>query len=997
MLDSQRFSLDNLSRGLRLIAFSAFFFALLFTVTAPRTPGQSQALNGQIEGTVMDANGAAIPNAAITATNIETGTERKVTSDESGVYRVPLLPLGTYRVTVEALNFKRLVREGITLVTGQTATVALELEAGQVSEVVTVSGDAPIADPGKIDVGRVMNEIEVRNLPLVSRNPYNFGLLQANVTGRGNSEFGVPRINANGYGRRTNYQLDGNNNTQADRAGIRLMPISEVFVSEVQLVTNGFAPEFGNTPGIIFNSVTPSGTNDIHGSASYRFRRTPFSSRPFNLLGTSPKPPTKVNDFAGSVGGPIIRDRWHFYTGAEKVTRDLSGARVVTISPANRAALINAGLSEGILPGVIPATQGVKFFIVRTDVQISDEHRAVARYNLFRNTSPDNIGGGLNTLERSIDFVDASDSVGFQFISVFSPTLLNEARYQYARRNSQFLPNANSGTGPTIVINGIANFGAPEDRNTLSPLEVSNQLLDNVTVTSGQHTMKFGGGFNVIDNERIANVFARYTFPTVAAYTAARNGSNPLSYTNYTEVLGDPAIKYRSVFYQFFAQDDWKVTPKLKINYGLRYDLYDVPQADPNAPLEFSRDFKIDKNNFAPRLGIVYALRGGDLPTVARFSAGLYYEPPFVDIYRRGIQNNGNPRLANFSVGPTGTGAPRFPNTLGTLPGGSALLPPATIEAVAPDYENLTAFHTNLQIEQALAQNLSLTFGLINSHGSHIPIYRNINLINPIGTLADGRPVFSSAVNASTRRIPQFNNILMVEAAGNSNYTAGTLSLNKRFSSGYLFNVNYTYSHSIDDAPEQNLVAATNFVLSDPTDRRRDRGNSLADQRHTFVLSFVGRPTFNLENKFLRHLLNDNQVGITSTANNGEVFNISANQDVNRDNFGSGNSDRPLFIGRNVGRTPPQYNTDLRYSRFVRFSERYNAEIFGEFINVFNRKSIVGVNSVVAVEAVTIGANGQVSNPGTAGRLLAPLPDFSRLATETLDSRQFQLGFKFNF
>jgi hypothetical protein len=236
----------------------------------------------------------------------------------------------------------------------------------------------------------------------------------------------------------------------------------------------------------------------------------------------------------------------------------------------------------------------------------------------------------------------------------------------------------------------------------------------------------------------------------------------------------------------------------------------------------------------------------------------------------------------------------------------------------------------------------------------------------------------------------------MVESAGVSNYTAGTLSLNKRFSSGYLFSANYTYSHSIDDAPEQNLVAATNFVLSDPTDRRRDRGNSLADQRHTFVLSFVGRPTFKIENTFLRRLINDNQLGMTTTWNNGEVFNISANQDLNRDNFGSGNSDRPLGIGRNTGRTPPQFNTDLRYSRFIKINERFNVEVFGEFINLFNRKSIVGVNSVVSVEPFTV-VNGNITNFNTAGRLLSPLPDFTRLATETLDARQFQLGFKFNF
>ena len=987
MLESRRFSLDNLSRGLRLIAFSAFLFALLFTVTAPRTSGQSQALNGQIEGTVTDTNGAVVPNASITVTNVETGTERQVASDESGVYRVPLLPLGTYRVTVEAGNFKKLVREGITLTTGQTATVELALEPGQVSEVITISGDSPIADPGKIDLGRVMNETEVRNLPLVSRNPYNFSLLQANVTGRPNSEFGVPRINANGYARRTNYQLDGNNNTQADRAGIRLMPISETFVSEVQLVTNGFSAEFGNTPGLIMNAVTPSGTNGLHGSASYRFRRTAFSSRPFFFNPNLQKPGTKVDDFTAAVGGPIVRDRWHFYTGFERVSRDLAGEpqRVITISQTNQQALISAGVPAESFPGTIPAAQKVNFFIARTDVQLNDANRFVGRYNRFTNTSPDNIAGGATTLQRSIDFVDVSDSVGVQLISTFSPTLLNEFRYQYARRNSQNLPNDNSGTGPSVVISGVANFGAPEDANTLLPLETSNQLINNVTLTRGGHTVKFGAGANFIHDERRSGVFARYTFPNVAAYTAARNGANPLGYSEFRETLGDPERSYDSVFYQFFVQDDWKATRRLKINYGLRYDVYDVPQGDDTAPLAFSRDFKVDKNNFAPRLGVVYALREGARPTVVRASAGLYYEPPLLDIYLRALQNNGSPRFPTFIVAPTSAIAPRFPNTLGSLPAG-ATLPPQSIDAVAPDYENLVAFHTNFQVEQALTNNLSLTAGYIHSRGTRLPVYRNINVINPIRVLADGRPVFGATPNAATRLFPQFNHIFVAESVGNSNYDAGTLSLTKRFSQGYQFSANYTYSHAIDDAPEQNLVAVvantTSVALSDPTNRRRDRGNSLADQRHTFVMSFVGRPSFTFESKVLERLVNDNQLGIIATANSGEVFNITANRELNNDGVQAG-ADRPLFIGRNTGRTPSQYNVDMRYSRFIRFNERFNAEVFGEFINLFNRNSIFQVNGVVTTDA--------------DGVITGTLPDFRTRNPVSLDSRQFQLGFKFNF
>ena len=946
---------------------------------------QSQALNGQIEGTVKDVNGAAIVGARITVTNAETGATRTVQTDEKGFYRAPLLPLGAYRLEVEASGFKRLVREGIKLAAGQTATADLVLEPGGVNETVTVSSDAPVADPAKIDLGRVINEREVTNLPLVSRNPYNFALLQANVVGRPNVEFGVPRISANGYARRINYQLDGNYNTQSDRAGIRLMPISEIFIGEVQVVTNGFAPEFGNTPGVVFNAVTRAGTNEYRGTVGYRFRRTPFSSRPFFSDPAKPKPETKVDDYTAALGGPIIRNRWHFYAGFERVTRDLAGEpqRVITISRADQEALIAAGVSPSAFPNSIPASQRVNFFIVRTDVQLTDKHRLVGRFNLFRNTSPNNIAGGTTTLERSIDFIDRADSVGVQLVSTFSPVVLNELRYQYARRRSENLPNENSGSRPSILISGIAAFGAPENANTIAPLETSNQLLDNVTVTRGLHTIKFGAGFNRVRQTQRAGVFARYTFPSIAAYVAAKSGANPFSYTQYTETLGDPSITVPATFYQAFVQDDWKATPRLKINYGVRYDLYDVPDGDPNAPLDFSRRFRTDKNNFAPRLGISYALREGTLPTVLRASAGLYYEQPWLDIYRRALQSNGNPRFITFVVGPSGTGAPRFPNTLGSLPPG-ATLPRQSIEAVSPDYENLVAFHTNLQLEQALSPNLALTVGFINSHGTHLPVYRNINPINPIGFLADGRPVFSTVVSPTTRLYPQFNNVLMVESVGTSNYTAGTLILSKRFSSGYQFSANYTYSHAIDDAPEQNLVAATSYVLSDPTNRRRDRGNSFADQRHTFVLSFVARPTFNVESGFWRSVLNDNQLGIIATANSGETFNITTGRDLNQDGFGAaGNADRPLFIGRNTGRTPHRYNVDLRYARFIRLSERFNIEVFGEFINVFNINSIVSVNGVVP------------TNPD--GSLTGPLPDFTKRNPVGTDSRQFQLGFKFNF
>ncbi|MFV0387440.1 MAG: TonB-dependent receptor domain-containing protein [Pyrinomonadaceae bacterium] len=941
--------------------------------------GQSQALNAQIEGTVTDSTGAAVASATITARNLDTGTMRTTVTTATGTYRFPLLSLGRYEVTVEAPNFKKLLRTGIVLTTGQVATIDASLEAGGLTEVVEIEADSPIVDPGKIDVGRVMDAREVENLPLVARNPYNFSLLQANVTGRPNSEFGVPRINANGFGRRTNYQLDGNSNTQADRGGIRLMPISETFVSEVQLVTNGFAPEFGNTPGLIMNAVTPTGTNEFHGSASYRFRRKGFSSRPFNTAPTTTKPDTKVDNVTGAVGGPIIKDKWHFYTGYEWLKRDLSSQRVVTINSANQAVLTANGVPSSAFPDAIPTSQKVNFFIVRTDVQINDVHHLTGRFNWFKNLSPNNIGGGLNTLERAIDFNDLSWSPAIQLVSAFSANLLNEFRFQFARRNSQNLANANSGTGPSIVISGVANFGSPEDQNTVSPLEDMTQFQDNFTLTKGVHTMKFGGGLNSIYDMRRSGVYARYTFPDLPTYVAAYTGVNPRGYTEYREAFGNPEIEYRSQFWNFFAQDDWKVTPKLKLNYGVRYDIYKIPDADSTSAYAGSRNFKVDKNNFAPRLGVAYGLRDGKYSTIIRGSAGLYYDQPWLDMYRRALQNNGNPTYYNFAFAPSNPASPNFPNTLGSLPVGSTL-PVQSIEAVSPDFDTMYAIHTNVQVEQGLTDDISVTVGYIHSNGRHIPVYSSVNRTLSGTTLGDGRPIFNTA--QSTRINTAFNNVLVAESVGNSTYNAMTLQLTKRFSKGYQFSANYTLSKSEDDAPEQNLVAAASYVVSDPTNRSLDWGASLADQRHTFVLSFVGKPEFHFDSEVWNKVVNNNQIGIIATANSGEVYNVVSTADLNGDGFSG--SDRPNGIRRNAGTTPAQFNVDFRYSRFVDFTERYKLEIFGEFVNLFNHNSIYQLNSTT----VTTDA---------AGNLTSAFPTVDNKPVASLDSRQFQLGFKFRF
>ena len=193
---------------------SALLVALLVVAGSAAASAQSTAINGTIEGTVNDTSGASLPGVTVTITNTDTGAQRIVLTGEQGTYRAPLLPLGKYDVVAELPGFKKFEQKGISLSAGQTATINVSLSVGNVSETITVTGEAPVAQPGKIDLGRTIGEQEIKNLPLVSRNPYNFAFLQANVTGFENNEFGVPRINANGTQMHTNYQIDGNTNTQ---------------------------------------------------------------------------------------------------------------------------------------------------------------------------------------------------------------------------------------------------------------------------------------------------------------------------------------------------------------------------------------------------------------------------------------------------------------------------------------------------------------------------------------------------------------------------------------------------------------------------------------------------------------------------------------------------------------------------------------------------------------------------------------------------------------
>lgn len=260
-------------------------FVILLTLALGLSFAQTQAINGSVRGRVTDPAGAAVPAASLNVTNIATGFTRETQSNDDGYFVIPNLPIGTYTVTIKKEGFETQRHTGVVLDAGTEGVIDSALKVGSVSTTVEVSGGAPVIEPSRVSTGRTISQMEVDNLPLTSRNPYNFLLFQPGISGHPNPELGVPRVvNTNGLDNRVQYQLDGMPDTESDQYGLRLFAISDSYVREVQAVSNSFAPEFGRTTGDIYNAITNSGTNQLHGEFYFIGRpragvRAPFCWR----------------------------------------------------------------------------------------------------------------------------------------------------------------------------------------------------------------------------------------------------------------------------------------------------------------------------------------------------------------------------------------------------------------------------------------------------------------------------------------------------------------------------------------------------------------------------------------------------------------------------------------------------------------------------------------------------------------------------------------------
>lgn len=964
---------------------AALSLASVAALGTPAASAQTQSINGTIHGSVTDSSGAAIPGATVILTNVDTGFIRQVKTGEDGSYNAPNLPLGTYSVSAIAAGFAPLKQTGIHIEAGTDAVVNEEMRPGSEAQEITVTSDAPILEATRVDLGRTISVEEVQNLPLTSRNPYNFILFQPGVSGHPNAENGIPRtLNTNGLVDRVNYQLDGMVDTETDRYGLRLFAISDSYVHEVQTISNSFAPEFGNTAGIIYNVVTGYGTNSIHGTAQYIWRPKAASSCPIlqncdiTAPNGKPKPDLHVDDWVGNVGAPIIKGKLFLFTAYEHLKR--ANPQAVTITPATQASLVALGVAPSVF-NTAPSAQRAQWFNVRADWTINKRNQFFVRYNYFRNTYPFNTNvGGLYALDSASDFRDRAHIIGTQLITTFSPTLLNEFRASWPYRNQHHQPDALTGPGPMITISGLANFAGTNAAGDRYQEKIPS-FNDNLTWIKGAHAFKFGTGFQKNLDTQFTQTYLQYTFASIAQYQSALKGATPHVYSNVKASIGQPGAAYHSIFFDFFAQDTWQIGKSLSATYGIRYDQYRAPTPPANEPFLYTQSFRTPLGDFAPRLGFAYSPTS---TTVVRLSSGLYYEATPTNSWFNPLYNNGAAGTGSFVATISGASSeatanscqPAFPKTPQSIP--ATCLGTQSITALTPKFKNEYTWNFNLQVAQELAKNDQLTLGYIMTNGRNMQFQRNMNLINPTGYLADGRPVFSTTPSASTRLHPQFNNITLIDIGSNSSYNAFTATYEHRQSVGLTTSASYTWSHAISNTPEGNSYEFSTPV-EDPANPKRDRGNSGVNRPNSLTLSAVYEPQTKFENRYLNGIFKNNNFAFLGNLSSGDPQTITVSQNLNGDATATS---RPLFIGRNTVTTPSVYQFDLRYTRsFGTFFERIQPKILIECNNLANHSNFTSINTTAVANS-----DGSIKTAPT----LAP-------TSTLLESRILQFGAKIDF
>ena len=841
----------------------------------------AQTVGGSLQGFVTDSTGAALPRAQVLVLNVETGATRELTTDEGGRYRVPILPPGTYEVHVTANGFRTTVRRGLQLDIGRTLVVDAALEVGGVEAEVNVTAEAPRINLANGSVSGLIDDKQIRDLPLNGRSFQQLALLQPGVTSAlaaGNDVVGgrAPKISINGARPEQNsFLLDGTdinnvyNKTPGSVAGV-LLGVDAVL--EFQVLTNAYSAEFGKSAGGIINAVTRSGTNTVHGSL-FEFRRdSALDAKNYFDPKDKPIPPFTRNQFGGVLGGPLLRDRTFFFGAYEGLVERL-GVTGLTAVPDDNA-------RRGILPS--------------GPVQL---HPAMPRYLevLFPRANGRSLGGGVSEYQFTLTQPTSEHFAQARIDHRFSSGDALFGRYTISNGKVDRQPTVKppitftkeSSRNQYLTVEHQHAFSSNLLGTIKGGLNRSVSLADNVRTIDIPADMawipgeKFGyltiqgmvtemaGDYRLPRNDRLNN----FQWDQTLFWTRGRNDikvgwqgqylqfnqdttsqrGGIVTFTNLSNFLQgiastvdfavpgkiDPIRNYRQQFWGFFAQNDLRWRPNLTMNLGLRYEFVTTP-TEANGKISNLRKVTDSAltigppwhdnpslKNVAPRLGVVWDPFGKG-QTAVRGGFGLFYDEILPKYYF--FSGSLNPPYTTR----TSLTNPPFPNVVANFNPDAPIR--AQLQTVNFDLKTPYITQFNVSVQQSLPGDWDVMVGYVGSRGRNLLRIGDANLAPE--AMVNGVKTYQPALG---RRNPNFAGVWQRVSDGESFYNSLQLAANKRYARGLRAQVSYTLARSEDDSSGINSQDFDNNVqyVLDWYDRTYDRGLSAFNVKHNLTFNWT--------------------------------------------------------------------------------------------------------------------------------------------------------------
>ena len=1038
---------------------TCLLLVFLLCVVPLAASAQVSSADAQLNGTVRDPSGSVIVKATVSLRNVDTNHVYTATSSSTGAYILTSVPPGNYELTAIASGFAKQSQTGIVLRVGQVATIDLSLKVAGATEQITVSTEAPTIEPTRTEVSQVIETEKIQSLPISGRLFTDFALLSPGVTtGRISlqSTFTDPSVTRISFGGQRDLNnavtVDGADNINTATGSQRATPSQEA-VSEFRVVNNSFAAEYGRALGGIVNIVTKSGTNDVHASL-YGYlennamnANSPLTSPGFDAF--------RQGQFGGTLGGPLSKDRTFYFLNYEGQRRAQSPTYPALLVQ-NIGAINALKASLGIAPENLNVlkTADVDNGFIKVDHQFNDKNRLAARYsiqdandlNMLVGETLD--GGGIGAPSSGRNGSLRDQALVGTLTTQLSQTQINSALFQWARRNYGFpgvtgQPNLDV---PNLLLFGH-NFGAFDRYD-----ETRYQFSDTYSWVKGKHFAKFGADVNYVRNFVIWPGFtpARIIFPSLddmlasgksdwgstpcpapligltspclAAFfwgapvgsgpinTAAASPSVPTTWDNafLASQASNFFVHVNHSYFGFFAQDQFRVTPKLTLNYGLRYDV------------EAGLDFFVngDHNNFQPRVGLAYS---PDPKTVIRAGYGIFNDKYsltffFVPGPQRPPIIAGLPTARNQTTGTYLLNSMflPFPCILAGCPSVPALpLPPGTVPPplLTSAFENLinsgsfpvnagffqggTAVDRNLRspyteqaslsIDRTLGKGLTVSVGYMMVAGHKLVRPIDLNVGPPVGVEpGTGKDIYAFAIKDPNIPAPPAGSngtngiFYFTDSTGNSIYHGVTLQVIEKAGKYFSLNANYTLSHTLDDGTFVTFVSTPQSNAQ----RNLERANSNQDARHRFVANFVADAP---QDTFLRNF----QLSSIITLQSSRPFTVFVGFDANND--GNPVTDRVGSSPRNSYRGDTLQTVDLRLSRFFKLGEKKQLNVSLDAFNLLNRANFDEVFSVYGAPNF-IGTPPKHFGDGATG----PIPFFGTPRT-AFNPRQLQIGAKFTF